>query len=296
MATKEKGVVRATAFPAGSTVKLYDRVGDFFAGAGLGKPAASKKVPKDGEVEFDGLRDGSPFWAVAEGQAPVRVTAKEPTPVKERTEPVTGPQAAQTVAGPTHPHEVVEGARSTVTAREHRMPTDPFASKAAGQPTPKDEREPEPVPHPRIEDQKKSAVLRSDTATGEAHIAPPDEPQPKPRQEDVKKGTVQRSDTETGEATPIPKGEQVPAVSQEDAPKGAVQRSDTEFGSFEPVTSSGEKAEVESSKGKAEGQTPAKPKAKTTGKASTKSSTAKRSAAAKKAAATRKRNSKKNSR
>ena len=276
MATSGSAAVHLSGrFPAGTRVGLYNRAGDFPTAASLGEEVKTAKVKDDSTVSFDGLPEGETYWVAAEIDGELRtaaVTAKAQPDPKARQERPAGAEAAQTRAeGSTR--QIVTGARGTANTRVrgHQQPSVPFAYDRVGKPTPSEEKDPFPVPHPRTEDTTKGTPQRSDTFTGEATPTDPDELQPQVPQSELPKGTPQRSDTELGEATPVPRDEVQPALKQEDAPKGLVQRSATPEGQVEPIPQAAspvrEKERRDSSQAKAEGDTPAKPAQKTSPKA-----------------------------
>jgi hypothetical protein len=222
-------------FPAGASVGLYDRVGDFFTPAGLGNAVKTAKVSDQGEATFKGLDEGGRYWVAAHVGGQWRhaaVTAKAPPSRRRAAQRPTGPQAAQTRAQAQAGREIITGPRNTRNTRVrgvHQGPAQSFAHPQVGKPTPQGKREAEPAPAPRIEDVAKGTPLASDTATGEAVIVDPKAPLPGTKQEDVPKRTQQESDTPHGTATILP---EKPVETQEEAGRRK-QRSSTPTGSAE---------------------------------------------------------------
>lgn len=250
MATVSAEATLRGRFPAGTSVTLVERTGDFPPEG----PVKGKrfKVDENSEVTVRGLEVGKRYWVVGEvdgvqrsagiqGKLPPAQQAwvQQVPPAQQALlaavapRPKPGQADSQTLA-PGTALQVVTGARSTVSARGHhlRPGESPPVAANAGQPTkggPPDEGH----PHVRNEDVPKDQPQMSSTFTGQATPVDPSEPVPKPRQDQIKKGTPQRSSTELGEATPVEPDEVQPNARQEDA-KGK-QRSDTETGAAVPV-------------------------------------------------------------
>jgi hypothetical protein len=204
-------VVLRGAFPAGTKVGIYERIGDSFTVA-LPKRKTGT-VSKDSVLEVDGLAPG-PYWAAAEVDGELRVRALnaklpdgepglEPARIRAdgsaKPNPVAKPELSPSLRSQREDPEIVTGMKSTRT-RGHVPPADKLAL----------EHEPDSQGRqdgvPSLGEKGAPKQLASDTFAGQAIEASPGRLQ----QDEVPKGTPQASSTELGDAAVIVEVEEPP--------------------------------------------------------------------------------------
>lgn len=221
------------AFPAGTTVGIYERIGDGFSAA-LPK-VKSVRSTKESVVEVDGLEENKPYFAAAEvdGEMRVRaVTAKAPELVS--AEPALKPprmigddqvvhrvdadrrKAAASMRSQREDPQIVTGMKTT-RVRGHVPPPDKLALEHD---TKTDKGRQDGIPP--LGSKQEPKQLASDTFAGQAIAATP--PGGRLQQDEVPKGTPQASDTEFGDAAII------------------VEVSEPELGDHDPNRASGDSA------------------------------------------------------
>jgi len=131
-------VTLAGHFVPGTKVEIYERVGDISDRDSTDKPVKKATVNKSAEVNVSGLDAGKGYWVIGEvegvGTRSVRVTAKPDSPQAARALQESGPagKPARRVDSPSAGPEVVQGARSTVTARSTNPGKKPKSDRSEG--------------------------------------------------------------------------------------------------------------------------------------------------------------------
>lgn len=125
-------------FAPDTKVEIYERIGDAPARDSLGKPVKTAKVDKQAEASFSGLDAGKPYWVIGDvdgvGTRSVRVTAKPDSPQAARALEESGPASkpARRIDSPVPGPEVVQGARSSITARSTNPGKKPKSDRSEG--------------------------------------------------------------------------------------------------------------------------------------------------------------------
>lgn len=207
------------AFPAGTQVGIYERIGDSFSAA-LPRVKGARSS-KESIVEIDGLDEGKPYFVAAEVDGEMRVRAV----VAKRSEQVSAEpalkpprtigdgqvvhkvdadarKAAPSLRSQREDPVIVTGARSTRT-RGHVPPADKLALEHD---TETDQGRQDGIPPLGSKEEPKQ--LASDTFAGQAIEATP--PGGRLQQDEVPKGTPQASSTEAGDAAVIVEVEEPP--------------------------------------------------------------------------------------
>jgi hypothetical protein len=205
--------VESRSFLPGEKVALFPRTGGGPLRPGTGELQDAKKVGPDGNVRFDGLRDGQTvFVAREDGSSAIAMTAKE-APARPQGK-LSEKRVRETLAGTVWQDEnktVKEGARTTASRGGHGQP---FVSPETGSKTPSDL--PIEAGHPRQEDYDR-VPQRSATVTGRAEPVPGAPQAEGVPQSDAQK-VEQASATEHGHAVPRdPKADPAERTRQEDA-------------------------------------------------------------------------------
>lgn len=203
-------------FPAGTSVGIYERVGDTFSQALTKKKTA--RVPKDMVLEVEGLEEGPYFVAAlvkddVTGEENMRVRAVTVKPAelvsaqaalrapKRRADgsavpnPIADPELSPSLRSQREDPEIVTGVRTT-RVRGHVPPSDRLALEH----DPKGDGAREDG-IPALGSKAEPEQLASDTFAGQAHAATP--PGGRLQQDEVPAGTPQASDTELGDAAII---------------------------------------------------------------------------------------------
>lgn len=206
----KQGAVRLSGrFSPGTQVRLIKVRHEGVLRAEGGEEIDSKRVSKDGTVEFTtGVEPGARYFITGYtdgGYLEVRARGRERGDESSVLEqPPVGPDRVRLSDGsfldePPEQHQDVPSYEVGPHLGQHQVP--------------------------------KGVVQRTDTPRGSAHPVDPEEQAPYRRQEDVPDDVVQMQDLDTGAATEIVQSVQ----RQEETPAGLLQRTDTPFGQAYPI-------------------------------------------------------------